>query len=154
MDKEPVKYVIRNARVKYAKVYQPDEQYPPAKWSVNIYPTDEDRHALQAHGVEFREDKDGDTFVVAKRKTLTRSGAEQTPPRVVGPKKEAFTEPIGNGSVCNISVLIIDYTFQKKHGKTVYLDALQVVNHVEYAPKEELFDEVDGSTVNSEDDPF
>ena len=147
MNNEDNKFVIRNARVKYAKVYDPDNTYPPAKWSVNIYATDEDRKALEARGVEFREDSDGAAFVVAKRKIKTKSGADQTPPRVVGPKKEPFTDPIGNGSVCNISTLVFPYTFQKKKGVTVFLDAIQVVNHVPYTPKEDSFDEVEGSTV-------
>ncbi len=139
---------IRNARVKYAKVIRPGKAYDesqPDEWSVNIYPTDEDRDTLMAHGANPKEDKEGHEYWVAKRSTKTKAGKEAKPVPVVNGRREPFTEDIGNGSVCNINVTLFPWTKGKQLGVKLYLNAVQVVNHVPYGNSGGVddFDEID-----------
>jgi hypothetical protein len=127
---------LTNARVKYAKVHRPGKAYDenhPDEWSVNIYPTDADRDTLMAHGCNPKEDKDGQEYWIAKRSTRTSAGEDAKPPIVLDAQKQPFTDDIGNGSVCNIAVTLIPWEKAKRKGIYLYLNALQVVNHVPYS---------------------
>lgn len=145
--------MISNARVKWAKVFEPDNQYPPAKWSIEVYPCDDDlaelRKASEAIQAQVRaenpktcpspkplnlREKDGEVMFQAKRNVQATSGKENGPPRVVGLNKQPFTELIGNGSVCNVIVQLFGYN-GFGGGVTAFLEAVQVVNHVPYKDK-------------------
>jgi hypothetical protein len=159
MDKESVNYVVKGAKVKWAKVYEPDGTFPPARWSVNVYPSEVDKAALLKLGIQFRtDDKDGGQFFVAKRNVETNAGKKMDPPRVVDAAKRPFTEPIGNGSTCNVIVNVYPWTFGKKTGMGAWLEAVQVVEHIPYASTERVdFDEVPGastSNTGADDLPF
>jgi hypothetical protein len=78
------------------------------------------------------EDHPGKCFSF-KRKTTTRTGATMSPPIVVGPTKEPFTDPIGNGSKVNVKIGL--YPTKDASGKEMQgagLNALQVVELVEF----------------------
>lgn len=137
---------LKNARVKYAKVIRPGKAYDesqPEEWSINIYPTPEDRDALMARGCNPKEDKAGEEYWVAKRATKTRAGGEAKPPKVVDAKLAPFTEDIGNGSVCNINVTLFPWKKGQRTGIKLYLNAVQVVNHVAYSAGGDDFDAID-----------
>ena len=149
--KEAEQLVLKNVRVKYAKVIRPAknmEEGKPDLWEVNMYLTDEDRDALMARGINPKEDKDGNEYWVAKRSTVSKSGDVVKPPQIVAANKGQWAGgDIGNGSVCNIAVTPFNWTFGKKKGILLYLNALQVVNHVPYsAGGTDVFDAVEGNT--------
>jgi hypothetical protein len=154
---EAVQMVLKNVRVKYAKVTRPGKAYDdskPDEWSVNMYVTEEDTAALTAAGVSCKEDKDGHEYYLAKRATKNGKGEAVKPPQVVDSKKEPFTDDIGNGSVCNIAVTLFPWERDKgkRKGILLYLNAVQVVNHVAYnAGGTDVFDVVDGNTGDDED---
>jgi len=128
--------VVKNCSVRYAKVHTPGKAYEetaPAEWSVNMYVSDEDRDALMARGVNPKEDKDGAEYFVAKRAVSSRAGSDVKPPIVCDAKKVAFTEDIGNGSVCNVAVTLFPWSKGKKSGVKVYLQAVQVMTHIAYS---------------------
>lgn len=158
--KDNVNYVVRNARVKWAKVFNPDATFPPARWSINVYPGAIDAAALRKLGLLLRTDeKDGDEFFVAKRYTESKAGKKIDPPRVVDAHKKPFTEDIGNGSVCNVIVNVYPWEFGKKSGISAWLEAVQVVEHVAYVHAERVdFDDapetVAASGANDNDLPF
>lgn len=149
MSEEKKEYEIlrlKNCRVKYAKVIRPGKAYDegmPAEWSVNIYPTPEDRDALMARGCNPKEDKAGEEYWVAKRSTKAKSGKDVAAPKVVNAKLEPFTEDIGNGSVCNINVTLFPWKIGQQSGIKLYLNAMQVVNHVAYRTGGDDFDVID-----------
>lgn len=139
---------LKNARVKYAKLFRPGKAYDekqPDEWSINIYPTPEGRDALMARGINPKEDKAGEEYWVAKRATKTRAGNDAKPPKVVDGGLHPVTEDIGNGSVCNINVTLFPWTKGKQRGVKLYLNAVQVVNHVPYGTSGGVddFDEID-----------
>ena len=156
--KEAEQLVLKNVRVKYAKVIRPGKAYDesqPELWSVNMYLTDEDRDQLMARGINPKEDKDGSEFWVAKRNTVSKSGDTVKPPTIVTASKAPWSgDDIGNGSVCNIAVTLFPWVKSKtQKGTLLYLNAIQVVNHVPYsAGGGDVFDAVEGSTTN--DDAF
>lgn len=159
MEKESTNYIVKNARVKWAKVFEPDGTFPPARWSVNVYPGEVDKAALLKLGVQFRTDeKDGGEFFTAKRNVETNAGKKLAPPRVVDGHKRPFTEAIGNGSVCNVIVNVYPWTFGKKKGMGAWLEAVQVVEHVAYTPTERVdFDgaaDAGGNADETNDLPF
>lgn len=155
--KEAVTMVLKNVRVKYAKVIKPGKAYDdskPEEWSVNMYVTDEDTAALNAAGVAPKEDKDGNEYYLAKRSTQTAKGDAVKPPQVVDAKKATFTDDIGNGSVCNIAVTLFPWERDKgkRKGILLYLNAVQVVNHVPYnVGGTDVFGVVEGNTGDEAD---
>ena len=149
MSEEKKEYEIlrlKNCRVKYAKVIRPGKAYDdgmPDEWSVNIYPTPEDRDALMARGCNPKEDKAGEEYWVAKRSTKAKSGKDVAAPKLVDAKLAPFTEDIGNGSVCNINVTLFPWKKGQRTGIKLYLNAVQVVNHVAYSTGGDDFDAID-----------
>ena len=157
---QPQQIVLKNVRVKYAKVIRPGKAYEermPDQWSVNMYVTPEDREILMAHGAQPKEDKDGNEYFLTKRSVVNKAGDEVKPPTVVDGRKQPFTQDLGNGSVCNIAVTPFAWTMAKKSGVLLYLNAVQVVNHVAYSSNTDVFGIVDtGDAVSEEgnDLPF
>lgn len=126
---------LTNVRTKYAKLMKPGKAYDdaqPDEWSVNMYLTDEDRDTLMANGVNPKEDKEGLEYWVAKRSVKTRAGDDSKPVPVVDSKKQPFREDLGNGSVCNVVVTLFPWSKGKRSGIKLYLNAVQVVNHVPF----------------------
>lgn len=147
--KQNVELVLRNTSVKYAKVLRPGKAYDESKapeYSVNLYVSEADRDTLMAHGVNPKEDKDGNEYFLAKRSTRNSKGDEVKPPVLVGPNKAPFTEDIGNGSVCNVAITLFPWERQKRRGVLLYLNAMQVVTHVAYrASAEDHFNVIEGT---------
>jgi len=126
---------LQNVRVKYAKVIKPGKAYDdgaPDEWSVNMYLTPEGRDAVMAAGANPKEDKEGIEYWVAKRKTVNAKGEATKAPPVVDGAKRPFTDDIGNGSVCNIVVTLFPWERKGRSGVFIYLNAVQVVNHVPF----------------------
>lgn len=151
--------VLKNVVVKYAKVIRPgmafDDSQPP-QWSVNMYVTDEDHRALMAEGAEAKKDKNGSPFYLAKRSTRNKKGEEVAPPAVVDGRKQPFDKEVGNGSVCNIAVTLFPWSKGARSGVLVYLNAVQVVNHVPFVSAGDAFDMIDTGDASGEKDdlPF
>lgn len=144
--------ILKNAKVKWAKLIKPDEMS--GKWSINLYLTNEQLESLKAERIEAKVDKDGVPFIQATRKPKSSKGADIEPPRVVDIERKPFTKSIGNGSICNVIVSFYDWEFNKKEGRAVWLEAVQVVDLKDYAGSED-FDEPVGAAMKNEDDlPF
>jgi hypothetical protein len=142
--------ILKNVRVMYAKVIRPGKAYDdsqPDLWSVNMYLTDEDRDLLMARGINPKEDKQGNEYWTAKRNVTSREKAPVPPPTIVTASKQPWPgDDIGNGSVCNIAVTLFPWSKGKKTGTLLYLNAMQVVNHVPYsAGGAEAFDAVEAT---------
>jgi hypothetical protein len=136
MKTENVEMVLRNVRVNYAKVIRPGAAYEegkPDEWSVNMYVTAEDAAKLKAQHVTGKLDRDGAEYFVAKRASVSKKGDKVSPPQIVDGGKNLWNGgDIGNGSVCNVKVALFPWAFKNRRGVYVYLQGLQVVNHVPY----------------------
>jgi len=103
----------------------------------------------QAVGFGEVKDEDGNETgikkLVAKAIHTSRKGKVLPPPLVIDTSKQKIDlkeyPTIGNGTVANVKVAIQAYEFNKQHGVSVKLLALQIVKLVEYS----------GSSVNTDD---
>lgn len=162
--KQPQQIVLKNVRVKYAKLIKPGQAFDegqPDLWSVNMYVTPEDRDKLLSIGAKAKEDRDNNEFFQCKRNVTNKKKEDVKPPMVVDAKKNPFADEVGNGSVCNIAVT--PFTWEKgkpgspsyKSGVLLYLNAVQVVNHVPMNTGVDAFDVVDETAAAKGDDlPF
>lgn len=139
--------LLSNCKVKWAKVHQVDRTFTPA-WSIQVYVNSEQIEALKKAAREasagkydpaFKHDDDG-TFITCTRKEKRKDGTENKPPRVVDLSKRDFKDDIGNGSVCNVIAAPFAYDAGGKKGVTMILDAVQVVEWVEYKGSEDFED--------------
>lgn len=157
---QPKQVVLKNVRVKWAKLIRPGAAFDegqPDLWSVNMYVTAEDRDRLLAIGCTAKTDKDDQEFFIAKRNTVNKNGEHVKPPALVNGHKHPFTEEVGNGSVCNIAVTPFAWTKAKKSGVILYLNAVQVINHVPASNGADVFDVVGDAASGSgefDDLPF
>lgn len=136
-------------------------------WEVQIRTKDKavkkEWEGIGIHVKAFREDKDDEESKVLyykaslRRKTTNKEGKPLEAPEVVNGKREPVDpNTVGNGSVCNIRVFPYEYSFKKEgklvEGKTVQLQALQVIVHKVYTGKPmEEFDEADTETILPEE---
>jgi len=157
---KPQQIVLKNARVKYAKLIRPGHAFDegqPDLWSVNMYLTPEDQDMLTRLGATAKTDKDGADFFVAKRNVRNKKGEDVKPPQMVDGKKQPFAEEVGNGSVCNIAVTPFRWekgragTATYKSGILIYLNAVQVVNHVAANNAADTFTVIDGAPGDASD---
>lgn len=152
-EKKPAEQIVlKNVRVKYAKLIRPGQAFDegqPDLWSVNMYVTPKDREHLLAIGATIKQDKDGNEFFVTKRNVTNKNREAVKPPSVVNGAKQPFAEEVGNGSICNIAVTPFEWEKGKagtpsyKRGILLYLNAVQVVEHVPMSGGVDAFDVIE-----------
>ena len=126
----------------YAFLFTPDTKYESC-WKATLVLPDEMAESMRKVGFNVRtKEFDGElkNIIVAKRKTHTRDGKAMYPPKVYdagteGSDPQAWPKDvaIGNGSICNF---IVAARYVEVGGKTrlpLYLNQVQVVEHVAYA---------------------
>ena len=142
---------LRNVKVRWAHLQTPDTMYKPM-FSVECILEPADAAVLTELGMNVKDSEDG-PFIKAKTYVTTQAGKKNRPPRIVGKNpKEPFTDEVGNNSVCNV---IIWAKYRKVKGEIhlpAYLDAVQVIEHVEYTGNSG-FDDVSAGG-SSEEVPF
>ena len=163
----PIQPLYLTGKCYWASVVEPNTRYEPT-WQVDLC-LDEDTKALvQEAGLTVRnKDDDRGEFVTLKRKVQGKKGARQAPKVVDSQNNPWVVEDedgkseyklIGNGSVVTVKALPFEWNYAGKSGKSADLDAVQVVELVEYGDKG--FDVVEGGYVNqataemSDDIPF
>lgn len=141
-DYVPVSFT--NKKVQWAKLRTPDEYKGNKKWTLQLIydmtdPTDQaESAALLAAGFNVRE-KNGVTFLTVS------SDANKNPdrPHVVGPDgKTPFEDEIGNGSVLNVNASAKKWDVCDTI--SLYINGVQVVEHVAYAPAGGSFGDTTG----------
>ena len=135
-DYQPVDF--NNVTVQWAHVHRPDEYRGSKKFKLEIVFGDDDKEKAASlkdnENFNVRE-KGGKTILALskdydKAKYVDANGNKCI--QCVGPDgKTPFTEDIGNGSVINIKATAKKWDVTDK--VTLYLEKIQVVNHVAYA---------------------
>ncbi len=85
--------------------------------------------------VKTKDDDQGLFWSVSvKKPTHTKDGRPQVAPPVVGKDKMPFSDPdsIGNGTVANVKIHTFDYDYNGRKGVGFRLDAVQIVDLVEF----------------------
>ena len=107
-------------------------------WIVEMRTRDKEEGAswkAQNLNVKTKDDNDGIFWSASvKKPTTAKNGKEQTSPPVVGKDKFPFenVEGIGNGTIANVKIHQFDYDYNGKKGVGSRLEAIQVVDLVEY----------------------
>jgi hypothetical protein len=136
-------YVLEGT-VNWAKVHAPDEN---DKFSLEFEPDKEGIKLLKSLGIDIMTEKtrtDKETgkettttvpaFVKMKRYAKDPEGNLKKF-RIIDADLEPVTALIGNGSRCKVEFFAKDWTFKAKSGTYAYLVGLQVIDLVQYTPK-------------------
>ena len=128
---EGANFVLKDVPVKWAHVLEPDTKFEHA-WKIDAILDKDMADSMAAAGFGVKESDDGEFSLTIKTKCKTKNGKDNRAPKVVGRDLAPFTEPIGNGSVCNIKVWAKYIEVSGKTYLPAYLDGVQVVDHVAY----------------------
>lgn len=109
------------------------------------------KNAVKGVGVQkVRPEDERGNFVTIKSGLTDKQTNQLIPPKVVDSKNNVIGSDvlIGNGSVVRVRTNVFDYNFKGKTGTSLGLQALQVLELVEYNGNT-AFDEVEGFTVGT-----
>ena len=107
------------------------------EWTFDVYP--EDVTELEANKVtdKLKKNDKGEQYLQLRQRELKADGDKNKPIRIVGPDGstpwDENTE-LGNGTVADVRISIVDYGKGKKKG--IYPIAIRVIKHVPYKSNE------------------
>ena len=87
-----------------------------------------------------------------KRKVQKANGDKNTQPTLVDAGKKPLDKIVGNGSKVKVMYRPYDWNFKGKKGKGLDLQAVQVVDLIEYTPKEDFEIETSSDGVDIKED--
>ncbi len=152
------------ARIKWAKVYEPDEYAGSRRWMVNVYPFDgKEWEKVQKSGIQtqVKSDKEGDKYIVLRRgttKVIKDDLVIFCPPELTGAVNVSYTNPEGEkirsynkgdfkGDITvkgervpigNDTVAIVNFcTYDTKQGKGHRLESLKILDLVQIEKQED-----------------
>ncbi len=126
--REGKRMVVPNVKVLWAYLVKPDTKFE-HKWKITMILPKSLGQELLEDKFNVKKNEDGDYFLEADRKCVTKTGTHLKPPVVVGlDGTTPFTLPVGNGSICNVKIYAKAYT-AGSGGVKAYLDAVQVLEH-------------------------
>ena len=158
------KIVIKNAKVKWAKVQEPALTFDEdgKEYSLDLELSDNQIASLRKSGMspktKEKVDADGTKYITFRKPTHSRQGKELVPLKIVDRNKKPFTELLGNGTVVNIVLCLLAYDGKFGKGVVIRPEAIQVVDHVEFSggggDDLDLFDAVDADDDFGDDADF
>ena len=110
--------------------------------------------------IPYKEDGDDIIFKFKQKATIKGRGGDSREVKimVVDSQMKPCNVDIGWGSTVKVSYSPVPYTVNGKSGVTMYFNAVQVLDLVEYEPspfeKEEGFEAEDGDEIPSSENPF
>lgn len=144
---EIARYTFDNVKVNWAKVRE-DNFEPPYQgegvnnWTLQVVLDDDAADAYKKTGLfpKFKRDQDHELVLdeghrqvkLKKSTTFGVNGKPKRPPLVVDIYGNEFTGLIGNGSICNVQCSTHTWTRDGKQNTSLELQAVQVVDLVEY----------------------
>ena len=142
---------ILQGAVYYTFVTKPDNFKGKEFYKTSLVLEGEELAKAKKLGVPLKEDKSGKIpgqYVLLKRNVLNRAGAKVDPVRVIDSKKNPWPKGvfIGNGTKANVKFSVID---RAGESPITYLEAIQIVDLVEYKSVGEDFDEEEGTDMSS-----
>jgi hypothetical protein len=145
-------YEFESVKVMWAKLdpnnpeapfMQADDNPKPDSWNLIAVLDDKQADKWKDNGMypKFKRNRDHDlvledgkkTIKLSKTSTFGYNGAAKKPVIVVDTYGNPFTGLIGNGSVCNIQCSVHDWKGPQGDGSTATLEAIQVLELVEYS---------------------
>ena len=131
----------------WASITRPNEKFEPM-WRVDLAVDDATASEFQKQGFTIGETTINDetikNIIKFKRKVSKANGDRNQQPQLVDAEKKPLDKIVGNGSKVKVMYKSYDWNYKGKTGKGLDLQAVQVLDLVEYTPKEDF--EVEGSS--------
>lgn len=147
---------IVEGKAYWASITRPNEKFEPM-WRIDLALDDDTAAQFAKEGFTLGETTiDGETIkniIKFKRKVSKNNGDKNQPPMVVDGAKKPLDKIVGNGSKVVVMYKSYDWNYKGKTGKGLDLQAVQVLDLVEYTPKEDFSVEgksEDGEAINSD----
>ena len=140
---------IVEGKAYWASVTRPNEKFEPM-WRIDLAVDDATASEFQKQGFQIGETVvDNQTIkniIKFKRKVSKPNGDKNQQPQLVDAEKKPLDKIVGNGSKVKVMYKSYDWNYKGKTGKGLDLQAVQVLDLIEYTPKEEFTIEAEGST--------
>ena len=125
----------------WASITRPNEKFEP-RWRVDVALSDKDAEEFKSKGVNLKEsvieDKSVKNLVTFKRKVSKANGDRNSQPTLVDAEKKPLDKIVGNGSKVKVMYKSYDWNYKGKTGTGLDLQAVQVVDLIEYQPREDF----------------
>lgn len=125
----------------WASITRPNEKFEPM-WRVDVALSDKDAEEFKSKGVNLKEsvieDKTVNNLVTFKRKVSKANGDRNSQPTLVDAEKKPLDKIVGNGSKVKVMYKSYDWNYKGKTGTGLDLQAVQVVDLIEYQPREDF----------------
>lgn len=125
----------------WASITRPNEKFEPM-WRVDVALSDKDAEDFKSKGVNLKEsvieDKTVNNLVTFKRKVSKANGDRNSQPTLVDADKKPLDKIVGNGSKVKVMYKSYDWNYKGKTGTGLDLQAVQVVDLIEYQPREDF----------------
>ena len=138
---------IVEGKAYWASITRPNEKFEPM-WRLDLAVDDATASEFQKQGFSIGEtvinDETIKNIIKFKRKVSKANGDRNQQPQLVDAEKKPLDKIVGNGSKVKVMYKSYDWNYKGKTGKGLDLQAVQVLDLVEYTPKEDF--EVEGSS--------
>ena len=126
-------------------------------WRIDLAVDDATASEFQKQGFSVGETTINDetikNIIKFKRKVSKANGDKNQQPQLVDAEKKPLDKIVGNGSKVKVMYKSYDWNYKGKTGKGLDLQAVQVLDLVEYTPNEDFTVEgtsSDGESINSD----
>ena len=140
----------------WASLTRPNEKFEPM-WRIDLAVDDKSADELKSQGISLGEttidEKTIPNIVRFKRKVQKANGDKNTQPQLVDGAKNPLDKIVGNGSKVKVMYKPYEWNFKGKKGMGLDLQAVQVIDLIEYTPREDFYAvETSSSGVDIKDD--
>ena len=134
----------------WASLTRPNEKFEPM-WRIDLAVDSKSAEDFKGQGISVAEttvdEKTIPNIIRFKRKVQKANGDKNTQPQLVDAEKRPLDKIVGNGSRVKVMYKPYEWNFKGKKGVGLDLHAVQVLDLIEYTPKED-FDVEAGNTSN------
>ena len=132
----------------WASLTRPNEKFEPM-WRIDLAVDDKSADELKSQGIGLGEttidERSSTKMVRFKRKVQKANDDKNTQPQLGDGAKSPLDKIVGNGSKVKVMYKPYEWNFKGKKGMGLDLQAVQVIDLVEYTPRED-FDAVETSS--------
>ena len=139
----------------WASLTRPNEKFEPM-WTIDLSVDEKSANELKEQGIKVGETTVDETtipnIVKFKRKCSKANGDKNTQPQLVDASKNPLDKIVGNGSKVKVMYKPYEWNFKGNKGMGLDLQAVQVIDLVEYTPREDFEVEQSANGVDIKDD--
>ena len=125
----------------WASITTPNTTFEPV-YTVNLVVDDETANEFASRGHKVKQMDEGPAVII-KRKVNGPNGMVRNAPRLIDQNKQDINLAVGNGSQVRVQCSEYEWEYAGKSGKSLDLQAVQVIELIEYKAEDgsEFFDD-------------